>query len=286
MPNVVSRTTVAVVIAAVASAAVSCGSITTAADEQAIRYEGGLIFPQDPTFKGCQGSSLQEFGDPGDTGYNYPSGQRTFKFSHDPGSDSPPLTVSSPGPGGTQPVEMEVSGTVTFTPNFQNCDGLKAFHESIGIKYAAWTPEGWTKMMLTYIKDPTDKAADTAALGYNWVALTGSVDSKNAWEAAALVAIPDLVKKQAKGNFFTIYNVFLHKPELPRSVKNAINDVETARLQGQASDQVAEAAQRFPGGPAAYQEFLRQQSVNKAIENGSVKVIPIPQGSPVIVQGG
>lgn len=268
-----------------------CGNMETQPDQQGIRYSGGALFPEAITFKNCQGPSKQEFGDAGDNTFIYPAGQRTLKFSADPGSDTGPITVSAPSPGGGQPIELTVSGVVTFTPIFEDCETLRRFHETIGIKYAAWTPEGWARMVSVYLKDPTDRAADNEALKFNWVDLSSNADKKAEWErnvAAAIQGAPDrpgLIEQLAGGKFFRIDGVLLQRPDLPGNVKASIADTEAARQQAQTAEQVKQAAATFPGGVPAYQSYQQQQAVNEAIRSGNVKVIPVPQGSPVIVSG-
>lgn len=269
-----------------------CSSMVTEADEVGTRYEGGVLFAQAPDFIECQARSQQNYGGPGDSTYIYPAGQRTFKFSKDPGSDAPPITVSAPSPGGGQPITMDVSGTVTFTPNFDNCDVLRKFHEEIGRKYQAWTPDGWNKLIGVYVKDPVDQAADIEALRSSWVGLTSNADEKGKWEQNVAKAVqgtpetPGLIEKLAGGKYFTINSVFLQRPELPPGVKAAIDDTESERQRAVTADQFAAAAARFPGGPAAYQEFQRQLAINKAIETGQVKIIPVPDGVTVNIPAG
>lgn len=269
-----------------------CSNMETQADEQGIRYEGGVMFAQAPEFKECQGTSKQTYGDPGDGTYIYPAGQRTFKFSNDPGSDAPPLTVSAPAPGGGQPITMSVSGLVTFTPNFADCESFRKFHEQIGRKYEAWTPEGWAKMIGVYVKDPTDRAADNEALRFDWVQLSSNADAKAGWEQAVAKAVqgepgkPGLIEQLAGGPYFQVNSVLLQRPELPAEVSTAIAQTEAARQQAKTAEQVTAAAASFPGGVAAYQAYLQQQAVNDAIRSGQVKVLPIPQGSPIIVNPG
>jgi hypothetical protein len=263
-----------------------CSSMETQADEQGVRYEGGVLFAQAPEFKSCQLPSQQSYGDPGDGTYIYPAGQRTLKFSVDPGSDAPPITVSAPSPGGGQPITLTVSGVVTFTPNFTDCAIFQQFHEQIGRKFSAWTPEGWAQMIGTYIKDPTDRAADNAALGSNWVALASDEAAKAAWERAVAEALPAMIRTLSGGNYFTINGVLLQRPELPADVVAAIQRTEAARQEAQTAEQVRRAAETFPGGIAAYQAFQQQQAINDAIRSGNVKVLPVPQGSPIIVNPG
>lgn len=268
-----------------------CSNMETQPDEQGIRYEGGFLFAQAPEFKECQLPGSQSYGDAGDQTYVYPAGQRTFKFSKDPGSDAPPLTASAPSPGGGQPITMEVSGVVTFTPNFADCDSFRRFHEQIGRKYSAWTPEGWAQMLGVYIKDPTDRAADNEALRFDWVQLSSDANSKTSWEQAVAKAIqgepgkPGLIEQLAGGPYFTINAVLLQRPELPPAVQDAIAQTEKARQEAQTAEQVKAAAASFPGGMPAYQAYQQQQAINQAIREGKVQVVPVPQGSPVIVNG-
>lgn len=275
------------VVAAAAVALTGCASMETQADEQGLRYAGGVIMAEAPEFMACQGPSQQTYGaDGGDSTYVYPAGQRTLKFSVDPGSDAPPLTVSAPSPGGGQPITLTVSGVVTFTPNFSDCAIFQQFHEQIGRKFSAWTPEGWAQMIGTYIKDPTDRAADNAALGSNWVALSSDEAAKAAWEQAVAAALPSMIKTLSGGDYFTINGVLLQRPELPPDVVAAIQRTEAARQEAQTANQVRQAAETFPGGIAAYQQFQQQQAINDAIRSGKVQVLPVPQGSPIIVNPG
>lgn len=272
-----------------------CSSMETQADEQGLRYDGGWIFAEAPEFRECQGTSQQTYGsDPGDGTYIYPAGQRTFTFKSDPtnpavaapGADSPSLTVSAPSPGGGQPMTMAVSGVVTFTPNFSDCEAFRRFHEQIGRKVDAWTPDGWRTLIGTYIGTPTDRTVDNAALGFDWVGLTSDEGAKIAWEQAVAAQLPDTVKALAGGDYFRIDSVLLQRPDLPADVTAAIQRTEAARQEAQTAEQVKKAAESFPGGVAAYQAFQQQQAINDAIRGGQVKVLPIPQGSPIIVQPG
>jgi len=277
------------VIAASALSLVSltaCANLETQGDVVGIRYSGGAIFPEAIEFKECQGKSEQHFGAAGDNTYTYPVGQRTFKFSNDPGSDSPPLTTSAPGPNGGQPIEMQVSGTVFFTPKFANCDTLRKFHETIGLKYRAWIDngfEGWNEAIGVYIKDPTDRTVDNESLKSDWIKLSSNAEAKHQWETNVTTELPKLMEQSGGGEFFHIDYVILQKPDLPANVKSAIADTEAARQQAQTAEQVKNAAASFPGGVQAYQEYQRNQAVNKAIESGNVKVIPVPAGSPIMV---
>lgn len=277
------------------AALTGCANMETQADEQGLRYAGGFLFAEAPEFMECQAPSSQSYGaDAGDATYVYPAGQRTFTFQSDPkdlnvpapGADSPSLTVSAPSPGGGQPITMRVAGVVTFTPNFVDCEAFRRFHEQIGRKVDAWTPEGWVKLINTYIGVPTDRSVDNAALGFDWVQLSSDEASKVAWEQAVTQDLPKVISQLAGGDYFRVDAVLLQRPDLPADVTAAIQRTEAARQEAQTADQVRIAAESFPGGIAAYQAFQAQQAVNDAIRNGKVQVLPVPQGSPIIVNPG
>lgn len=262
-----------------------CANLETAPDEIGIRYSGGAIFPEAIDFKECQAASKQQFGDPGDNIYTYPAGQRTFSFSNDAGADSPPLSTSAPSPGGGQPITLAVSGVVTFTPKFDNCDQLRQFHEKVGLTKKAFEPEGWRSVLNIYFKQSTDRAIDNEALRYDWVSLSGNADTKAKWEKDVIGAIPGILKSAIGGDYFSIDNVVLQKPDLPAEVTAASSATEAARQQAATAEQVKKAAESFPGGVNAYMAYQQQQATNEAIRSGNVKVIPVPAGSPIIVSG-
>lgn len=265
-----------------------CSLAQTTPDEVSIRYSGGALFAEAEVFKKCYGPGESEHGEAGDKVYTYPAGQRTFKFSTDPGSDSPPFSVTAAGG-----ITLSVSGTITFTPQFQDCATLQQFHERIGRKYAAYLrgeddastqvvegAEGWTEMLLTYVKDPAERAIDNDSLGYDAFALSTDPATKGKWEQAALADIPKVMATQSGGEFFKIDSVILQAPQLPQQMIDGQIAKQTAQQQ---ADAAAIAATASKACDATCQAYQQSQVLNKAIADGKVQVIPIPQGSPVQV---
>jgi hypothetical protein len=264
-----------------------CSLAQTTPDEVGLRYSGGALFAEAEAFKKCYNPSESEHGDAGDKVYIYPAGQRTFKFSNDPGSDSPPISVTALGG-----ITLGVSGTVTFTPNFQDCATLRDFHERIGRKYAAYLSaeddttttkvegaEGWTTMLLTYVKDPTERALDNDSLGYDPYKLTTDPATKAEWEQKALADIPKVMQQQSGGEFFKIDSVLLQAPQLPEQMVDGQIAKQTAQ---QAADAAVIAAEASKSCDQTCQTYQQSQVMNKAIADGKVQVLPIPYGSPVI----
>jgi hypothetical protein len=60
---------------------------------------------------------------------------------------------------------------------------------------------------------------------------------------------------------------------------------QAAGLRQQTAQTDQQAARSFPGGLAAYQDYQQKQAINKAIAEGRVNPLIVPQGSPVIVGG-
>lgn len=265
-----------------------CSLAQTAPDTVAIRYSGGDVVAEAEVFKQCYGPGASEYGAPGDKVYYYPAGQRTLKFSADPGSDLGPLTVTAQGG-----VQLTVAGTITFTPQFQNCDTLKDFHERIGRKYGAYVKgeddeattvveslAGWQEMIATYVKDPAERAIDNASLSYSWDKLTNDPATKAAWEKAALEGIPLVMQQQSGGEFFQVDSVILQAPQMPQALQEGLQAQIKAEQQGAAAAAAQTAANSCD---AACQQYQQTQALIKAIESGNVPVIPVPVGSPIQV---
>ena len=279
----------------VAVAAAGCATADTAPSQVALHYSGGPLSSQ--TFQNCVPSGTLDYEGPADIHYYYPTGQRTFKFSDDPGSDAPPLQATS-----RDGQILDVSGTITFTLNtsceqFTDAAGktwpggkLQKFHETLGSQDRAFASEGgeepgqgWRVLLGKYLKDPADRTVDAQALLFGWAELDSDPTAKTRWEQAVVAGIPELVLSQAGEDFFTINNIVLQKPKIPDTLQTERQNNEAAKLRATTADTDKGAAQNFPGGIQGYLDYQQQLAVNKAIQEGRVQVIPIPQGSPVIV---
>lgn len=284
-----------------AAALAGCASVDTAPDQVALHYAGGGVMDSRKFVKCVGPSTLKNFQGAGENFYYYPAGRRTFKFSTDAGSDAGPLTAST-----SDEQEITVKGTITFTLNpscraFTDGGGkhwpggkLQKFHELIGAKnwngHRAYSTEpgedpgaGWDAMIGVYIKDVADRAVDNEALKYRREQLYNNARDKAHWEKDVIAAIPGLVKAQAGEDFFVINNVVLQKPDISDVLKAQLANKQAAVLRSQTAETDKATATKFPGGITGYLNYQRQLAVNKAIESGQVKVLPVPQGSDIIV---
>lgn len=276
-----------------------CSSVNTQPDTVALQYGGGLA---DASFKGCTPASTHSYSGPGDVYYYYPYGQRTYTF--DDGGESGPISVVT-----KDNVTMTLPGAVTFKLNTEIKDGtcpvLKAFHENIGIKYSAYFNDGegtngedsgWVTMLKTYVGNQINRAANDAAKGFTSTQLYSDAKSKKEFEQAITEDIPALVRQFSGGDYFVDWTIVLKQIQPPQAIVDAYNNQQAAVAAAAAAKQAAD-AQVAVENAKALQTEAQAKSIRtlvellgvqgyiqyKAIEEGKVTVLPVPQGSSVIV---
>ena len=274
-----------------------CSIANTTASEVALQYGAGPFDSR--TFVKCVPSGERQVNDINDDHYYYPAGQRDFTFGPGDGMDSAPLTSTT-----SDAQEISVSGTGKFTLN-TSCDKftdpsvkewpggrLQMFHELIASKLDAaptdggeQMKDGWKVLLRNYVGAALDRATDNEALKFGWQQLYTDTTSKAKWEKDVLDQLPAILKTLTQGvDLITINSVLLQKPGIQPSLVSGLTDKQAATLRNEAAEVDKQAAVNFPGGLVGYQAYQQQQAINQAIKDGKVQVIPIPQGSPVIVQ--
>lgn len=293
-PRTLARVAAASLVALVAA---GCSIGNTTASEVALQYGGGSF--DSKTFVKCVPAGTRSVDDVNDDHYYYPAGQRDFNFGADQAADSPPLTSAT-----KDPTEITVSGTVKFTIN-TTCDKftdpsgkewpggkLQMFHELIASKFNAAPTDGgeqmqggWRDLLKAYVGAVIDRAVDNEALKYPYLDLYTSADRKAQWERDVLAQIPAILKSLTQGvDLIEINSVLLQKPAVAPQIVGGFAEKQAAELRAQAVEIDKQAAASFPGGITAYQAYQQQQAINQAIKDGKVQVLPVPQGSSVIVQ--
>lgn len=260
-----------------------------------LHYSGGAFSSQQ--FEYCTNPGIREVGGAGDYDFYYPAGQRTFTFSDRPGADAPPIRVST-----RNQTELIVRGSITYTVNpdcraYKDASGrnwpggkLQRLHDTIGRQHKAYAteggdpaPEGWRNVTALYIGGPSERAMDNAGLGFPWQDLYSNPDAKNAWTRAVEDRLPQLIKEQAGDDLFIINNIQLDKPDVPDALRLELESNQAAALRKQTADTDLSAATGFPGGLTGYQQYKQQEAVTKAIAEGRVNPLIVPNGAPVIV---
>lgn len=273
-------------------------SMSTNPDERGIEYNAGPI--TSVSFSNCIDPGAREYRGPMDRQFRYPAGQRTYQFQGDGnGADAPAYKVAVEGTdrvnaagetiASESTVEVTQAGTLTFTLNLSDCETFQRFHEQIGLKYGAaedgFSDEEWARFLDVYLGGPLNRALNRAADGQDWASLYSDPAQVAAFEERAVELLPELVEQQAGGPYFGDFKLQLSRPDLPENLINALAATEEAIQQNKAQQernvQVAselEAIRELVAvlGPDGYNTY-------QAIKDGKISVLPIPQGSGVVV---
>lgn len=289
---------VALTIAALALA--GCSVADPNPSEIGLKYNGGSFSNQQ--FLACIAPGTRDVNGPGDSYFYYPHGTRTYNFSTAAGADEGPIQVNT-----KNNVQMVVTGSITFTLNesctpFTDKNGhtwpggmLQKFHDTIGRSHNMAASDsgadfsaqsGWGTGLNLFLGGPAGKALNNSGLAYNWQDLYANLQARNAFVAAAEGDIKTLITQQAGDDFFIIQNVQVDQPQPPQALIDQMNNLQAQQLVNQQAQQAQQLAAGWPGGLQGYQDYQQKQAVNKAIQDGHVPVLLIPQGSPVMVNAG
>lgn len=289
---------IALVVGA-AAVLTACSTVSTNASEIALQYGGGTW--DSANFVACYDAGYRSTtNSPSDTYKYYPIGQRDFSFGDDKngGLDSAALTATTKD---TQAIR--VTGTVKFTMNI-SCDEFKDptgktwkggtaqyFHELYGDKDHAYNEEGgqsfgdnWSKMLRQFMGFAVDREVDDGSVKITLNELITSDVKKDEWERSVQDSLPNTLKAMTGGvEIFKVTEVLLQRPNVSESFASAQDEKAAAAVRAETAEIDKKTASSFPGGITAYQAYLQQQAVNEAIKAGKVQVLPVPQGSPIIV---
>jgi hypothetical protein len=270
---------------------VGCTSINTQPDQAGLTYNAGPL--SNTAFDSCVGPSTRNWDGPGDEHYTYPFGQRTYDFSGGEGSDSEPISVVT-----KDNVTMSVSGVATFALNTE-CETLRQFHERIGIKFQAWmedgqTSTGWINMLNVYLKQPLEKAMDAVSKKYGYKELYSDPAVKEVWEDEVGKLASQFIRDQSGANFFCRPSyegagpcgnpvVTLQSPVPPENIRAALTAEQEAVAQNNAQKQRNATVRTQLESIRELVEVLGPEGyvLYKAIEDGKVSVVPVPNGSGI-----
>lgn len=277
-------TVVALAIIVGIIALVSITRASTAPDQAGLHYSAGPL--SSTKFANCIAPSQRVWDGPADKHFIYPAGQRTYNFSGEGQPDSKPFTVAT-----VDNQELTVTGIVSFKLN-TDCKTLRKFHEQIGNKFDAQmsgnsTSDGWRQMLNTYLNQSLQRAMNEAAQGLTWKGLYNDPKTKKQWETEVTKLLPNYIKQAMGGEYFHDFSLTLQKPlppkELLKALKNrevAVEDNLAQEERNKAVSTEAESIRQLVAilGPEGY-------NVYQALKDGKVDVMPIPDGSSVVVGG-
>ena len=258
---------------------------STKPDQVGLHYSAGPLSATE--FADCIEPSKRVWDGPADIHVAYPAGQRTYDFSTtSPNPDSAPFTVAT-----VDNQELTVEGVISFRLN-TDCDTLREFHEQIGNKYDARmdknkTSDGWREMLSVYLNQPLKRAMNEAAQGLEWKALYNDPATKAEWEKQVTKLLPQYIKQATGGDYFQDFSLTLQKPTPPAELLAALKNKEVAVEDNLAQEAKNQTVQTEAQSIRELVDILGPDGYNvyQAIKDGKIDVMPIPQGSSVIVGG-
>jgi regulator of protease activity HflC (stomatin/prohibitin superfamily) len=278
-------------------AGAGCSESLTDFQQQAIRYSGGTT--QAEIFKNCQKDAKREWGDPGDVIYYYPSGQRTFTFTDDEKAarETGPLLVST-----KDKQEMTVKGFITFQLT-NDCKKLQGFHELIGKRLQADFEEGkfedpgWSAFLAQYMTVPVNSIADSIGLQYNWGELYSDASIQVKFEQGMKDKLAGAINDKIGEGVITINAVDIQRPEPSQKLRDALQQAEQAKADGNARSAKVEAdkkvqeqetqlaVEKAKTAAQCQKAYTREQClILELAADGKIPFYPIPSGGSVIVQ--
>jgi hypothetical protein len=227
--------------------AASLTSVSTAADQVALHYEGGPLSSR--RFADCVPVSTRRWHGPGDAHYLYPTNQRIFEATGARGADGDVIKVVS-----KDNVELSVPVSINFTLK-TDCETLRHFHEVLGNRYQAYmngdrTSDGWRTMLRIVVQQPLDTTLDRIAQNYEWRRLYNDPAVKAEIERQVNEQIAGIVQRQTNNEeFFVGWSALVQKPtptnaDLVQAIaaeQNNVAQANAARAKAEADEAAARA---------------------------------------------
>jgi hypothetical protein len=271
---------VILLVIALALAPTLLGSLKkTPRNRVGISYGGGPI----------EGSHFQRIVQPGsglffnglfDQLYLYPSDQQNYIVSKtaSQGSTKGSDSITAPTSDRVQ-VQYQVSAFFKL-----NIDRLRAFHEQLGLKYKAYTSDGWNAMLQDTLRQQIESAIQQETRQYTVSELFGNAKVLTTIQTEVRTTIAEQLVQSLGQEYFCGPNYvpgggcdpitfFIKKIDIPLTVSQSFEAIQSRRNQATAIDALSDALRR--AGPE-YAKIL-------AVESGKTTFWIIPDGTDVVV---
>lgn len=267
--NIKSAIPAAFLAVSVIGGTTACTVTNPAPDQSSVIYNAGPLSKTE--FQECVAPGGRTISDMFDQSYSYPAGQRTYVFGAGEESDMATITVAD-----KDGIDLGVTGQLRFTLNTE-CAILTQFHEKIGLKAGG----DWQGILNVYLQQPLRKAITEATQGMTWRELYQDPKMKADWETAVKTALPAAIKQATGDEYFTNIDLSLQKPILPQALTDQLLATQRATEATVAQTQEnLRLAQKALGEKALIDLYGADNYVTlKAIENGNIQILPVPQGA-------
>jgi regulator of protease activity HflC (stomatin/prohibitin superfamily) len=267
----------------------------TPRDRVGISYGGGV-------FEGSHYQRLVEpghglfFNGIGDKLFLYPAGQRNYIISKtkDEGATGRADSVIAPTRDRVQ-VEYQVASYYKL-----NTDVLRAFHEQLGLKYAAYTEAGWDRLIQDTFRQQIENALQEQTRRYDVADIYGNAERLVTIQNDVQRALSERLRAALGQNYFcaptfrpggtcSAPTFVVKKIDVPPSVAKAFEENRTSQVQILTNQNVI---QQRAAEAQAIQELNAALSgtagtnyvLLRAIESGKIDFWVLPEDSRVTLQ--
>lgn len=258
-----------------------CASYDVSQDETAVEIDGYVMAKTDKKLVECHSAGKSGYGGTGNDMFYYNAGQRTFSFT---GKSSE--TEMEPVPVVTSDSQtLRVPGFVKFTLTSE-CDSLYEFHQKVGLKYKAYTQEGWNRFLNDYLGTPITSALNDAAGDTPWKTLYQDASKRGDLERELNRVLQNKVNASVGGEWIKINGVVLSKPLASDTLVAGLEASEKQKLDNAAIEQ------KNTGLLTKYDSLreCRKAGISEQgcltvylSENGDIPFYPVPQGGNINV---
>ena len=218
--------------------------------------------------------------------YGYPETQRDYIISSK-SNEGDEIGVDFIKYPSSDSVMMTFNIALYFDPNWtapaKGYRGgmIQKFHERIGIKYDAWTDEGWKNMLRAKFRKQIENALQKQAAQYTAeeIYTTGKFEiEKNIGRD-----IDDRIERVLGDKYFKDFRLRITKAEPPKAVKNAYNKKKAAEVGIEEQKALVEQANQQAKAAEKLDQVGSNYVTIKAIESGNVQFMVIPSEQPIAV---
>lgn len=260
-----------IVGAALIAGATGCTVISTEPNERAVQYDAGIF--SSTQFENCVNPGVREWNGPGDVSKIYPAGQRNYQFLAN-GGDMGAIEVLT-----KNQATVTIEGVISFELT-GDCDKLREFHERVGAQH------GWDQLLTIYMAQPIKDLITEATLNFTWEELTRDELKRQEWSKMVTERLNPRINHTINGDYFKVLSVTLQKPTLNPELKASLDRAQIATQDAITQEQANTRIRTEMDGIRDQIAVLGVDGYLKseAIKKGNIPFIPVPEGSPLVVQ--